>query len=474
MNKEPIGWTAGEVAEAAGGRLLAGEPSVPLAGVGIDSRTVLPGTLFVAIRGEHHDGHRFVPDAVAAGARGVLVVGDRVGDWPVDDWGRAGTAVIGVDDTLRALGALGTAQRRRAGVRVIAITGSNGKTSTREMTASVISRRFVTLQPKKNFNNEIGLPLTLLSLSADHQVAVVELGMNAPGEIRRLTRICEPDIGLITNIGPAHLEGVGSIEGVAAAKAELFEEMAPTAAAAVNADDDRVVEAARRTGWTDSDRRCVRFGMTAAAEVKAEDIAEEGGHLAFTLAINGDRVPVHLAVPGRFMVINAVAAAAAGHIMGLTPAEIAAGLGDFRPVDGRMRIRQTESGVRILDDTYNANPGSMAAAITALRSLAGTGRAVLVIGDMYELGSHAEALHREVGVAAAEAGIQRLYVVGQYAETVAGGASAAGMDHHRIMTGSRDEVARALADALRPDDWVLIKGSRAMGMETIVHSLVDL
>lgn len=473
MNPEPLCWTAGEVAEAVGGTLLAGAPTVPLTGVGIDSRSVVPGTLFVAIRGDHHDGHRFVPDAVAAGARGVLVAGARAGDWPVAQWGREGTAVIGADETLRALGALGRAQRLRAGVRVVAVTGSNGKTSTREMAAAVISRRFVTLQPKKNFNNEIGLPLTLLSLSADHQVAVVELGMNALGEIRRLTRICQPDIGLITNVGPAHLEGVGSIEGVAAAKGELFEEMAPTAAVAVNADDGRVAEVARRTGWTDSGRRSIRYGVEAPAEIRAEAIAEEGGELNFTLVIGGDRVPVHLAVPGRFMVVNAVAAAAAGHLLGLTPAEIAAGLGDFRPVDGRMRIRRTESGVRIIDDTYNANPGSMAAAIGTLKSLAGAGRSILVIGDMYELGAQAEALHREVGAAAAEAGIRRLYVVGKYAKTVAGGASAAGMKHRQIVTGSREDVTRALADALRPGDWVLIKGSRAMGMETIIHALID-
>jgi UDP-N-acetylmuramoyl-tripeptide--D-alanyl-D-alanine ligase len=350
---------------------------------------------------------------------------------------------------------------------VTAITGSNGKTTTRQMTASVVSQRFDTLSTKKNFNNNIGLPLTLLELCPKHRWAVVELGMNAPGEIDLLARICKPDIGVITNVGPAHLEGVGTIEGVMRAKGELLGRIRSGGTAVLNFDDERV----RRLG-EQAACRVMFYGLSASAAVRAEALEAVDGGTRFTLRLpdgTGERVLLNL--PGQFMVVNALAAAAVGCLVGLSPSDIRAGLEHFEPVAGRMNISIIGTGIHLIDDTYNANPASMAAALTTLAALRKDRRSFAVLGDMRELGDHADALHRELGVIAAESGLQVLFVCGEFAEAVARGALEAGMAPDKVIAGDKAHLLKCLIERLKPDDWVLVKGSRAMAMEETVSGL---
>ena len=461
-----IPWTIDDIVSATGGRLLFGNTVYRFSGIAIDSRRIAPDELFVCIRGDVHDGHSFAEAVIREGVKGILINEHNAESLPLNRWKEKQVACIAVDDTTRALGNLAAYNRNRARVSVIAITGSNGKTTTRKMTANVVSRRFDTLAAKGSFNNEIGLPLTLLSLTADHRWAVLELGMNHPGEIRRLGEICRPDIGMITNIGPAHLEGVGSIEGVTEAKAELLETIVTGGTVILNADDKRVSGLAART-----QNRILYFGLSKQATVRGLDVSANDHTVAFTLSLPGETASVRLQTPGLFMVSNALAAAAVGHCIGLTAREIKAGLEAFKPVQGRMTIFSPGKGIHVIDDTYNANPESMAAAIRSLQSLRGDRRGIMVAGDMLELGKTAEQLHRNIGAMAARSGIARLYITGAYAESVAAGAKDQDMDHRRIFVGTREEILEDLTGRLRTGDWVLIKGSRGMRMEKVVEGL---
>jgi UDP-N-acetylmuramoyl-tripeptide--D-alanyl-D-alanine ligase len=459
-------WTGTEILQATGARRLCGDPETAFGAVAIDSRRVSETDLFVAIRGERHDAHRFLPDVVEKGCRGLLIETEKVADLPIGEWDKKGLFAAAVGDGVRALGDLAGFLRRRWGGSAAAITGSNGKTTTRRMTAEVMSRRFHTLATRGNFNNLIGLPLTLFDLTPDHEWAVVELGMNAPGEIGRLAEIARPDIGVITNIGPAHLEGLGSMENILAAKAELLTGLGPEGTAVLNADDPRLSELAGIL-----DRRCLLFGIEAVsgdrAQIRAGRMAPTAAGTDFSLKIPGGTATVSLAAPGDFMVSNALAAAAVGHLAGLSAAEIAAGLSAFRPVQGRMNIRQTPEGIFIIDDTYNANPGSMAAALKTLKRLKGRARGFFAAGDMYELGGFAESLHRELGKTAAASDLSGLFATGRLAPEVAAGATEAGMDPAAVFCGSPDEICDRLREILKPGDWLLVKGSRAMKMECI-------
>ncbi len=473
MSPPPLPWTGSDIIDAVGARILCGDPDRCFAQIAIDSRQATPSTFFVAIRGERHDAHAFLPDVVARGCRGLLVASDKVRGLPLEEWRGKGVFAAAAADGVRALGDLAGFQRRRWGGSVAAITGSNGKTTTRQMTADVMSRRFDTLATRGNFNNLIGLPLTLLELASRHEWAVVEMGMNAPGEIRRLARIARPDIGAITNIGPAHLEGLGSaagfsatMENILAAKAELTAELSPEGTAVLNADDPRLLQLSKEI-----DRPCLLFGAADAsakkAAIRAREVVPAESGVAFILEVPGEKAPVALAAPGDFMVSNALAAAAIGHLAGLTASEIAEGLSAFRPVPGRMNIHRTPEGVAIIDDAYNANPGSMAAALNALKQLKGASRGFFVAGDMYELGAFAGPLHRELGRIAAVSGLSGLLAAGRLAPEVIAGAAAAGMDPKTLFYGSHDAICQKLKEILRPGDWVLIKGSRAMKMECI-------
>ncbi|MCJ8502615.1 UDP-N-acetylmuramoyl-tripeptide--D-alanyl-D-alanine ligase [Desulfatitalea alkaliphila] len=459
-------FTLPQILQATGGRHVGGPSAGTFAGVGIDSRTIDAARLFVAIRGERHDGHDFVPAVVARGIKGVVV--DEVGAARIDAAALqdAGVACVVVADTLRALGALAHHLRLRSAIPVVAITGSNGKTTTRRMTALVLSQQFNTLATQGNFNNEIGLPLTLFNLTAAHQAAVLELGMNHPGEIDRLGAICRPTVGIITTVGPCHLEFLGDLEGVARAKGELIGRIAPEGTAVLNGDDPNVAALA----W-DCDRRVLFFGTAAECQVRAENIVAAEMGMAFDLALPDERVHVRLATPGRFMVSNALAAAAAGYLLGVPANRIKAGLEQFAPEKGRLQVRTTAGHVHLIDDTYNANPASMQAAIETLSTLRQGRPGIIVVGDMLELGAQAERFHFDLGRQAAASGVFRLYAHGPQAAAVRRGALAAGMAADAVMIGTKEAITEDLLQHLAPEQWVLVKGSRGMVMETVAAAI---
>jgi len=463
-------WTVSRILEATGGKLLSGSTSRRFSAISIDSRQVPVGALFIAIVGPKYDGHRFAADAVEKGARGILVERRRVRGIPLKRFRDAKIACISVPDTVRALGDLAAFYRRRWGGRVVAITGSNGKTTTRKMVAEVVRQGYPTLSASGNFNNEIGVPLTLLNLNQAHRWAVVELGMNHFGEIERLAQICRPDIGVITNIAPAHLEGVGSVEGVVRAKGELLANIRKQGSAVLNADDPHMPQLARHA-VTD----VLYFGRTKNASVRAVRIRETQKRVGFLLQVPGRAgVPVNLQTPGRFMVSNALASAAVGHLLGLSPDRIRKGLEAFVPEKGRMAVGALKNGVHLIDDTYNANPGSMRAAIDTLMRLKGkAGVSHVVLGDMLELGNQSESLHRELGAYLQYAGASKLYVTGTFARAVAAGAVAAGMPKEDFCIGNKGLLFERLAAEVRPGDWILVKGSRGMAMETLVRELIS-
>ena len=459
-------WTTAEILAATRGNILFGDIERSFAGISIDSRTVSAGDLFVAIKGNLHDGHNFAGEALEQGVKGLLINKDKTGALPVDQWRKKGIVCVVTDDSTKALGGLASFNRKRLPVSVIAITGSNGKTTTREMTAAVVSRRFSTLSASKNFNNEIGLPLTLLNLNASHKWAVLELGMNRPGEIGRLAEICLPDVGVITNIGHAHLGEFDSIEGIMHAKGELLGKIKPNGTAVLNADDPRIVQLAGKTS-----KNSLFFGLSKSATVRAVEVKKKGRRIFFSLTLPAESVSIYLDSPCHFMVSNALAAAAVGYLLGLNAKEIKTGLEYFKPVQGRMNILKTSRGINIIDDTYNANPDSMAAAIITLKSLKRNKRGVVVAGDMLELGKHAESMHKKIGSLAARSGMARLYVTGGFAKVVAAGARDENMNSRDVVVGTKKEILEDLTEWLGPDDWVLVKGSRAMGMETIVEGI---
>ena len=465
-NAKPIPWTTREIITATNGELLSGNPDSIFAGISIDSRNIAGDDVFIAIVGDIHNGHGFVQDVIQKGVSTVVIDKNAAGDFPISAWQAAGIGCIAVNDTTRALGDLAAFNRRRADAFVVAITGSNGKTTTRQLSAAVVSRRFNTLSSAGNFNNAIGLPLTLLRLQHNHQWAVVELGTNSPGEIARLAEICAADIGVITNVGPAHLEKLGSLDGVMHEKGDLLKKLKAGGRAILNADDDRVRRLAAKT-----DKEVILFGRADDAAVRAEAIRETADGITFTLVLPEQRTTINLNLSGRFMVANALAAAAVGYLTGVAGPEIKAGLESFRTAAGRMRILHTPKGIHIIDDTYNANPDSMQAALETLNTLGSGRRIILVSGDMLELGAHSQALHQQIGLRAATIGIRKLYVTGEFAPAVTSGAEQAGMDQGRIFTGTKDQIIEALKAELKSNDWVLVKGSRGMAMEEVVQAL---
>ena len=465
-NNHPIAWTTTEVLDATGGELLADDQNHRFANVSIDSRKISTDDLFVAVVGDVHDGHAYAADVINQGVRGLVIARHKAGQLPVAKWQAAGVACVAVDDTTRALGDLAAFNRRRAKACVVAITGSNGKTTTRQLTAAVLTRQFNTLVPVGNFNNQIGLPLTLLRLTPAHQWAVLELGTNSPGEISRLAAICSPDIAVITNIGPAHLQGLGSLEGVRREKGDLLKSLGHNGKAALNADDPRVIQLARET-----DREVLLFGLSSRAAVRAENVTETDHGITFALSVAGENLSVRLNSAGRFMVANALAAAAVGHLLGIPAPIIKAGLEDFSPVSNRMNLVRMANGITIINDTYNANPDSMKAALDTLKSMSAGNRALFVAGDMLELGDQAETLHRQIGAAAVRSGVKRLWACGKFAGAVASGARTEGMPPADTITGTRGQIIADLQRQIKPGDWVLVKGSRGMAMEKVVEGL---
>ncbi|MEO8605838.1 MAG: UDP-N-acetylmuramoyl-tripeptide--D-alanyl-D-alanine ligase [bacterium] len=440
-----MGWTGQEIATATGA--AAGAEASPAAclAVSTDTRHLAVGALYVALRGAHHDGHAFAAAALSGGATAVLVEQLPPGVEP--------RRAFVVADTLRALGDLAAFTRRRWGGRVVAITGSNGKTTTKEMLGAICEAAEPgrVLRTHGNLNNLIGLPLTLLRLDGSETTAVLEMGMNAFGEIARMTEIAAPDVGVITNVGPAHLEGVGNLSGVARAKGELFAGMTAAGAIAVNMDDPHVVRAA-----ADFSGRRIEFGR--GRTVRAEAIDDRGvDGVAFTLSIGAAQASIRLHGAGAHNVQNALAASAVAHALGIEIGVIAAGLAVAEQPKMRMQVIRLRNGVTLINDAYNANPASTEAALDAVGRT--PGRAIAVLGEMRELGDDSAALHGRVGAHAAAAGVEWLIAAGPGVETLADGARRAGNIEVSVCSDAA-AAAALIATRWQRGDVILIKGSR--------------
>jgi UDP-N-acetylmuramoyl-tripeptide--D-alanyl-D-alanine ligase len=452
-------FTVQDIVRASQGALVAGDLGIPVTGVSIDSRALGVGEAFFAIKGHRLDGHAFLTEAAARGAA-CLVVHALPDEVP------ANVPLVLVEETTQALGRLGAWHRGRFTIPVVAVTGSNGKTTTKELAAGVLATRWNVLRPERSFNNQWGLPLTLLQLGPEHQAAVLEIGTNARGEIAALTALAAPTVGVVTTVAAVHTEFLGSLDGVREEKVALVRALPADGVAVLNADDPRVAGMAR-----DTRARVVTYGRAVTAHVRVTgDVVEDERGLAFTLEAGGAQQPVLVGLAGRHNLTNALAAAATGVALGLPLADIARGLSTVRPVAGRCVWRQAGE-VTILDDTYNASPVSVRAALDTVAAHRRGRRVVVVLGDMLELGALTEPAHREVGRQVAALPADELVGVGRATQAAVEAAREAGLTEARHLTTFEDTVAHLLK-RLVAGDLVLVKGSRGMRMERVVDALV--
>jgi UDP-N-acetylmuramoyl-tripeptide--D-alanyl-D-alanine ligase len=443
-----------EVAAVTAGRLAGAD--VSFAGESIDSRTLKPGELFFALRGPQFDGHAFVAAAAGRGAAAAVV----------EKAVEARIPQVVVKDAVAALAALAQDWRGRSGATVIGVGGSNGKTTTKELLASILAGAGPTLATRGNLNNHLGVPLTLLRLEPRHRFAVIEMGANHPGEIAALAAIARPAIGLVTNAGDEHLEGFGDLAGVARAEGEMFAALTDAGIAVINADDpfyglwQEMAGAARQ----------VRFGIESSSEVRATGLQgriESGAFVTvFMLKIGDGQARVRLNLAGRHNVLNALGAAAAAHAAGVSLPQIVAGLERVNPVNGRLQLKAGPRGFWLIDDSYNANPSSVRAGIDVLCSL--PGEHWLVLGEMAELGSHTEVSHTDIGDYARRAGITRLFAIGAAARLAVAAFGARG-----TWFEDAGRLADAVAAGLDTGVTVLIKGSRVNRLERVVDRLLQ-
>lgn len=463
--------TARWVAGAMGAVLVAGDPSQEFHGVSIDTRTLAAGDLFIAIRGERFDGVEFAEAAIGKGAAGVVVPRGWSANAPNERGvtASAGRVVLEVDDTTRALQALGHGVRRESGTKVVAITGSAGKTTTKEVTAELLAARYRVVRNRGNLNNHIGLPLSLVELRQRPEIAVVELGMNHPGEISTLVRVAEPDVRVWTNVGEAHLGFFASLDAIADAKAEIFEAASPDTVLVANADDDRIVSRLPLFAG-----RVVSFGIDRQADVRASEIVDRGID-GTSARITTARGSVEMATPlvGRGNLANILAATAVAEEFGVTLETVAELAATLRPAAHRGEIVRLLSGITIIDDSYNANPTATRRAIEVLTRSASGGRRIAVLGEMLELGDRASELHATVGRAAAAAKVDVLLVVGGApAAALAEAAVAAGLSKDAVQYfATSAEAAAAAVATTKAGDLVLVKGSRGVRTDLVVDRL---
>ena len=453
---EPM--TVRELLAATGGRLLAGREEDTITGVETDSRAVHPGDLFVALRGERTDGHRFVSGALETGAAGCLV------EEPPQTL-RPDRFYLLVEDTLTAVGRVAKAYQAKFPIPVIAITGSVGKTTTKDMVASVLSQRFRVLKTEGNFNNELGLPLTLFRLTRQHEMCVLEMGMNHFGEIAYLTEIVSPHVAVITNIGDAHIENLGGREGILQAKSEIFQTMGPEDLAVLNGDDPLLRPLAEELPT-----QTVLCGADHQPPYEALEIHSQGAKgLQLTVKTPHATFPVTVPAPGEHMIYPVLMACAIGERFGLTPEQMQAGVASFVPTKMRMNVLH-QGDLTILDDGYNANPQSMKAALEILSQTEGTYRAA-VLGDMFELGELGPELHRSMGEWAASLGnIDGLLAVGDLAWNIYDAARENGMEG--VFYAKDRATAKALLpNFIRPGGVILVKASRGMAFEEITREI---
>lgn len=462
-----MGWRKAEILAATGGKVLRDGGKTRFGEIVTDSTKVKAGSVFVALKGERHDGHRFIGDAVRRGA--ACVMAHR----SLSKAAVGGATAVKVPDTLKALGDLAHYRRAQYAPKVLAITGSNGKTTTKEMVAAILEEvslgrqrwRGKILKTEGNFNNLVGLPLTLLRLRKRDKIAVVELGTNHPGEIERLVKIADPDVGMITSVAPAHLEGLCSLAGVAREKGALYRGMRPNGTVAVNIDDPWVRKIAAKFPG-----RKITYGQRGWVRARSWRMRGASG-MQLQLQAGRRSCNVALHYIGRHNIANALGAAALTLGAGVKLAAIRRGLANARPFAMRMQVEDWQ-GVGIINDAYNANPASMKAALQTLAELPRRGQRIAVLGEMFELGKHSRKEHRRLGNIAARLTIDFLFLLGDQAAAIRRGALAGGMHPEQIVVGKdHAELARRLRERVKNGDWLLFKGSRGMKMEKILQEL---
>lgn len=453
-----MNWTLAQIAAVTQGRILGGAQAAEqvVNGLTTDTRAIAQGQLFVALAGERFDAHDFLAAAVQAGAAGLLVSDEQ--RLP------AGVPAVLVADTRLALGQLAAAWRAQFTLPLIAVTGSNGKTTTKEMIASILETAYpgAVLATRGNFNNDIGLPLTLLGLHAGHRAAVVEMGMNQPGEIAYLTQLARPTVALVNNAQRAHLQGMGDLAEIAREKGSIFTGLAAAGVAVFNADDAQ--SAVWQAQVDAAGQRPLRFAVNQPAEVRGT-LTQQGLDFLLALQTPAGEAQLVLPVPGRHNAVNALAATAACLAAGIALPQVVAGLQSFRGVKGRLQRRQGQQGAQILDDTYNANPDSVRAGIDVLAST--IGKKILVLGDMGEIGEGSHQCHDEIGGYAKSQGVDRLYALGEASAQAVRNFGEGGRHFCNI-----DKLIAAVQKELAADTTVLVKGSRFMRMERVADALV--
>jgi UDP-N-acetylmuramoyl-tripeptide--D-alanyl-D-alanine ligase len=456
-----------EVLRATGGKLLQGEGNVSFRGISIDSRTIVEGDLFIALKGPRFDGHHYALEALRKKAGGVVIEEDKAGDFRWN--GYRPRVVVAVKDSLQALGDLARERRRKYRTPLVALTGSNGKTTTKEMMSACLETTFPILKTEGNLNNLVGLPLTLLNLTEKEKVVILEMGMNIPGEVRRLTEIAEPDVGLITNIEKSHLQGMGSLERIKEEKGELFHKMRKDGTILVNQDDSRVVDLARLFPG-----QKITYGVGHPADLMAKDIHLKGEKgTSFTLLSGKEEMEINLPLLGRHFVPNALSAVAVATHFRIEMKKMKEALEHFKPFPMRMEIIPLGDGKVLINDTYNANPNSMETALETLIEGKKAGKAIAVLGDMLELGDFATEAHQQLGEKMGHLSIDFLIVLGEKAPVVVEWAKRHGFPPEKArIVESHLEASSMLKDVMQDGDWVLIKGSRGMTMEKIVEGLI--
>ncbi len=455
--RQSIKWKWGNILKATSGILVKKGTFPYCSGISTDSRILNKGDLFIALKGTRYDGHEFVPLVIKKGAAGIII--DRYIEIPHFEG-----AVIKVDDTIKALGNLARYHRMKYEIPIIAVTGSNGKTTTKEMTAHILGLSKRVLKNEANYNNYVGVPFTLLSMDSSHEIGVIEIATNQPGEIDYLANLVMPEIGVVTSIHPVHLRGLKDIEGVKKEKGSLLKYINKFI---FNADDDRVVSLSReflgeKVGFG------IRYG-----EVKAKDINENGlSGVAFTLSLPSTYLSVKCSILGRHQIYNALAAATVAWILDIPPLLIKKGLETFIPIKGRLNIFKGKNGIWVLDDSYNANPQSVLSALEVLKGL--PGGKIIVLGDMLELGETSKIWHEKIGKSIACLPPRYFIVFGRYKESLIRGALDGGLSSERILkANSHEEILLILKKISKKDDVLLIKASHTLGFERLVSALAE-
>jgi UDP-N-acetylmuramoyl-tripeptide--D-alanyl-D-alanine ligase len=451
-----------DILKATGGKLIQGNSELLINGISTDTRSIKQGEIFFALEGENYDGHKFVGQAIHNGAAGAVISSGKKSAYSFHN-GFKKCALLEVADTLRALGDLAKFYRNSLPTSFIAVTGSNGKTTTKDMAYHVLGNFKSVSRSRESFNNFVGVPLTIFETETAHDFCIVEMGTNAPGEIKRLSEIIFPDFTILTNISHAHLEGLENIEGVASAKSEFIENMAEDGTLITNADDDWCNQIANRFNG-----KVISFGFDQSAHIKASNVKRNDSGFVFTV---NDSFTVNLPVFGRHNIYNALAVIAMCDAIGVGIEVICDKFMDFKLPPMRME-RQIFGDIVVINDSYNSNPSSMSSALDEFSQLMTSGRKVLICGDMLELGNYAERLHKEVGAKVADANIDVLWTVGPLSRFVAEEAIANGMPRENILScETSEEMCSFVASQLKKDDTVLIKGSRRVKLESVSRQI---